>query len=55
MAVGIVSVIALRRLEGMSEDRAAGVSLGRSLVGRLLFDLPRGGRDHLGHAPEEGG
>jgi acyl phosphate:glycerol-3-phosphate acyltransferase len=50
MAAGIVAVIALRRLEGLSDDRAAGVTLGKALLGRLLFDLPRGGRDHLGGA-----
>jgi glycerol-3-phosphate acyltransferase PlsY len=55
MAAGIVAVIALRRLEGLSDDRAAGIPVGRALFGRLLFDLPRGGRDHLGGAtPEDG-
>lgn len=47
MALGIVALIALRRLEGITEDRSSGVPTGRAIVGRLLFDLPRGGRDHL--------
>lgn len=42
MCVGIVVLIAIRRLEGLEEDRRANVSLGRALLGRLLFDLPRG-------------
>ena len=45
MAVGIVALIAIRRLEGLDEDRRDGVSIGRAVVGRLLFDLPRGGQD----------
>jgi glycerol-3-phosphate acyltransferase PlsY len=45
MALGIVALIAIRRLEGIEEDRREGVSVGRAVVGRLLFDLPRGGRD----------
>jgi glycerol-3-phosphate acyltransferase PlsY len=45
MAVGIVGLIAIRRLEGIEEDHREGISLGRALVGRLLFDLPRGKRD----------
>jgi acyl phosphate:glycerol-3-phosphate acyltransferase len=42
MTVAIVGLIALRRLEGLGEDRRAGVPLRSALVGRLLFDLPRG-------------
>lgn len=45
MSVGIVALISLRRLEGLDEDRAAGVGIGRAVLGRLLFDLPRGRRD----------
>src|SRR5438874_3582804 len=45
MAVGIVALIAIRRLEGLDEDRRDGVSIGRAVVGRLLFDPPRGGQD----------
>jgi acyl phosphate:glycerol-3-phosphate acyltransferase len=45
MAVGIVALIAIRRLEGLEEDRREGVPFGRAVVGRLLFDLPRGGKD----------
>lgn len=42
MTLGIVGLIGLRRLEGLGEDRRAGVSVGRAIVGRLLFDLPAG-------------
>jgi glycerol-3-phosphate acyltransferase PlsY len=42
MTVGIFGLIALRRLEGIDEDRAAGVALGRAVFGRVFFDLPRG-------------
>jgi glycerol-3-phosphate acyltransferase PlsY len=42
MTLGIVGLIAARRLEGVAQDRAAGVTLPRALLGRLLFDLPRG-------------
>jgi glycerol-3-phosphate acyltransferase PlsY len=45
MAVGVVALIAIRRLEGIEEDRRAGVPVGRAVLGRLLFDLPRGGKD----------
>src|ERR1700757_531941 len=45
MAVGVVALIAIRRLEGLEEDRREGVPIGRAVVGRLLFDLPRGGKD----------
>jgi glycerol-3-phosphate acyltransferase PlsY len=45
MAVGIVAMIAVRRLEGLEEDRREGTPIGRAVVGRLLFDLPRGGKD----------
>ena len=44
-AAGIVGLIMIRRLEGIEEDRREGVGLGRALLGRLLFDLPRGGHD----------
>ncbi|MHB8510665.1 MAG: glycerol-3-phosphate acyltransferase [Actinomycetota bacterium] len=42
MCAAIVAVIAVRRLEGMFQDRRSGVGYGRILVSRLLFDLPRG-------------
>ena len=42
MTLGVVALIAIRRLEGLEEDRAEGVPLGRAIFGRLLFDLPRG-------------
>ena len=45
MAVGVVVLIAIRRLEGLEEDRREGVPVGRAVLGRLLFDLPRGGKD----------
>lgn len=44
MAAAIVALIAARRLEGIGSDRRAGIPLGRALVGRLVFDLPRGSR-----------
>lgn len=44
MTGAIVLLIALRRLEGFDEDRRDGIPVGRALVGRLLFDLPRGRR-----------
>jgi glycerol-3-phosphate acyltransferase PlsY len=44
MALVIVGLIALRRLEGVTEDHHAGVTMGRAVMARLLFDLPRGGR-----------
>jgi hypothetical protein len=44
-AIGVVALIAIRRLEGLEEDRRAGVPVGRAVLGRLLFDLPRGGKD----------
>jgi glycerol-3-phosphate acyltransferase PlsY len=44
MALVIVGLIAFRRLEGISEDRRDGVAVGRAVLGRLLFDLPRGRR-----------
>jgi glycerol-3-phosphate acyltransferase PlsY len=44
MAVGVVALIAIRRLEGMEEDRRDGIPIGRAVLGRLLFDLPRGKR-----------
>jgi glycerol-3-phosphate acyltransferase PlsY len=40
MAGGILGLIAIRRLEGIEEDRRAGVSLTRAVAMRLLFDLP---------------
>lgn len=39
---GITVLIAIRRLEGLEEDRREGVPLPRAILGRLLFDLPRG-------------
>jgi glycerol-3-phosphate acyltransferase PlsY len=45
MAIGVVALIAIRRLEGIEEDRREGVPVGRAVLGRLLFDLPRGGKD----------
>jgi acyl phosphate:glycerol-3-phosphate acyltransferase len=48
MSAGIVGLIMIRRLEGLEEDRRDGVPVPRAILGRLLFDLPRGKRDHLG-------
>jgi glycerol-3-phosphate acyltransferase PlsY len=45
MAVGVVVLIAIRRLEGIEEDRREGVPIRHAVLGRLLFDLPRGGKD----------
>lgn len=42
MSTGIFVLIAARRLEGLSEDRAAGVFIVRAFAGRVFFDLPRG-------------
>jgi hypothetical protein len=42
---GIAGLIMIRRLEGLEEDRRAGVPIPRAVLGRLLFDLPRGKRD----------
>ena len=42
MSGGIVGLIMIRRLEGLEEDRRDGVPLPRAILGRLLFDLPRG-------------
>ena len=42
MTLGIVGLIGIRRLEGLTEDRHAGVPAGRAILGRLLFDLPAG-------------
>jgi glycerol-3-phosphate acyltransferase PlsY len=47
MSLGIAVLIGARRLEGLSEDRASGVSIPRALFGRLLFDLP-GGKGSIG-------
>ena len=44
MALVVVALIALRRLEGVNEDHADGVTMSRAVMARLLFDLPRGGR-----------
>ncbi len=44
MTAGILALIALRRLEGIDQDRREGIPAGRAVLGRLLFDLPRGGR-----------
>ncbi|MFN2614476.1 MAG: glycerol-3-phosphate acyltransferase [Actinomycetota bacterium] len=43
MTLGILVLIAIRRLEGLEEDRRAGVSTARAMLGRLPFDAPRGG------------
>ncbi|MGH2727949.1 MAG: glycerol-3-phosphate acyltransferase [Actinomycetota bacterium] len=45
MTAGIVGLIMIRRLEGLEEDRREGVPIPRAILGRLLFDLPRGKRD----------
>ncbi|MGH2794315.1 MAG: glycerol-3-phosphate acyltransferase [Actinomycetota bacterium] len=45
MTVGIVGLIMIRRLEGIEEDRREGVPIPRAILGRWLFDLPRGKRD----------
>lgn len=45
MTAGIVGLIMIRRLEGLEEDRRDGVPIPRAILGRLLFDLPRGKRD----------
>ena len=45
MTVGIVGLIMIRRLEGIEEDRREGVPFRRAILGRWLFDLPRGKRD----------
>src|SRR5438093_1458316 len=42
MAAGMFALIALRRLEGIGGDHREGIPVGKALVGRLLFDLPRG-------------
>jgi glycerol-3-phosphate acyltransferase PlsY len=42
MSGGIVGLIAIRRMEGVEEDRRDKVSIPRAVLGRLLFDLPRG-------------
>ena len=47
MSGGIVGLIMIRRLEGIEEDRRDGVPIPRAVLGRLLFDLPRGKRDSL--------
>lgn len=44
MTFGIVGLIMIRRLEGLEEDRRDGVAIPRAILGRLLFDLPRGKR-----------
>jgi glycerol-3-phosphate acyltransferase PlsY len=41
-ALGVTALIAIRRLEGLEEDRRDGIPLGKAILGRLLFDLPRG-------------
>jgi glycerol-3-phosphate acyltransferase PlsY len=45
MTAGIVGLIMIRRLEGLEEDRREGIAIPRAILGRLLFDLPRGKRD----------
>jgi acyl phosphate:glycerol-3-phosphate acyltransferase len=47
MSAGVVGLIMIRRLEGLEEDRRDGVPIPRAVLGRLLFDLPRGKRDLL--------
>jgi hypothetical protein len=42
MAAVIFALIALRRLEGIDQDRGAGIAIPRAFVGRVFFDLPRG-------------
>lgn len=42
MALAVYGLIAIRRLEGIEEDRRAGVPIARAVLGRLLFDLPKG-------------
>lgn len=42
MSLAIALLIMVRRLEGLNEDRDAGVGLPRAVLGRLLFDQPRG-------------
>jgi acyl phosphate:glycerol-3-phosphate acyltransferase len=42
MCVGIAALIMVRRLEGLGEDRRAGVSVARGVVARLFFDQPKG-------------
>jgi acyl phosphate:glycerol-3-phosphate acyltransferase len=44
-SAGVVGLIMIRRLEGLEEDRRDGVPIPRAVLGRLLFDLPRGKRD----------
>jgi len=44
-SAGIVGLIMIRRLEGLEEDRREGIPIPRAVLGRLLFDLPRGKRD----------
>lgn len=45
MSGGVLGLIMIRRLEGLEEDRRDGVPLARAVLGRVLFDLPRGKRD----------
>jgi hypothetical protein len=45
MTAGIAGLIMIRRLEGLEEDRREGIPMPRAILGRLLFDLPRGKRD----------
>ena len=42
MSLAIYGLIAVRRLEGIEEDVRAGVPIPRAVLGRLLFDLPKG-------------
>jgi glycerol-3-phosphate acyltransferase PlsY len=44
MALAIAALIAVRRLEGLDEDRREGVPLGRAVFSRLFRDLPKGKR-----------
>jgi glycerol-3-phosphate acyltransferase PlsY len=44
MAAAMFVLIAARRLEGIGADRRGGVSFGKAILGRVLFDLPDGRR-----------
>ncbi|MCA1833926.1 MAG: glycerol-3-phosphate acyltransferase [Actinomycetota bacterium] len=42
MAAGVFALIAIRRLEGVGDDRRGGVPVAKAVVGRVLWDLPNG-------------
>lgn len=44
MTGAILALIAVRRLEGLGDDRRDGIPVGKAVMGRLLFDLPGGRR-----------